>query len=114
QIGFNRGKTRIENFALNNGEQELSLNGIISNSPEDVLALGLENFKLATINPFIKTLGIQLTGNANGTTKIHSVLKSPVVIESMYIDSLGFNGRYIGYLSDISSFNKTDKMVEIS
>lgn len=114
QIGFNRGKTKIENFALNNGEQELNINGIISNDPEDILTLGLENFKLATLNPFLKGMGIHLTGNANGSTKIHRALKSPIIIDSLHIDSLGLNGRYIGSLSDVSSFNRTEKTVDVS
>jgi TamB, inner membrane protein subunit of TAM complex len=113
RIGFNNGKTKIDNFSLSNGEQELTIDGMISSDPKDFLLIGFENFKLKTINPFIKTLGISLAGNVNGKTKIYDVLKSPRVADSIRIDSLGFNGTYIGSLSDTSSFDKTNKLANI-
>ncbi len=112
-IGFNRGKTRIQNFSLSNNEQQVTLNGIISNDPTDAIVLGLENFKLRTLNPLVKNLGLHLMGNVNGKTKIFSVLKSPRITDSLHIDSLGFNKKYIGSLVDTSSFNLASKAVNI-
>jgi hypothetical protein len=113
QIGFNKGKTKIENFALSNGQQQLKVDGFISNDPADAVVLALENFNLKTINPFVKTLGINFSGIANGKTKIYSTLKSPQITDSLRIDSLGFNGTYIGSLTDTSSFNSSTKIANI-
>lgn len=113
QIGFNGGKTKIENFSLNNGKQDLKIDGIISNDPTDALFVVLENFNLKTINPFVKGMGINFAGIANGKTKVRSVLKSPQITDSLHIDSLSFNNTYIGSLTDTSSFNSTSKLVNV-
>ncbi|WP_237088339.1 translocation/assembly module TamB domain-containing protein [Nubsella zeaxanthinifaciens] len=113
QIGFNKGKTKIDNFSLSNGQQELKIDGVISDDPADVILVALENFKLKTINPFVKNLGIKFAGTANGKTKINGVLKSPKISDSLRIDSLGFNGTYIGSLVDTSSFNSTSKLANV-
>ncbi len=112
-IGFNNGKTKIQNLSISNAEQEVSLNGVISDDPRDAIILGLENFKLATLNPLVKNVGLQLMGNANGKTTIYSVLKSPRIIDSLHIDSLGFNKKYIGSLIDTSSFTVSGKSINV-
>lgn len=113
QIGFNGGKTKIENFSLSNGKQDLRIDGVISNDPTDALFVMLENFNLKTINPFVKGMGIHFAGIANGKTKVNSVLKSPQVTDSLHVDSLSFNNTYIGSLTDTSSFNSTSKLVNV-
>lgn len=113
QIGLNKGKTKVENFSLSNGQQELKIDGIISDDPTDVLLVAFENFKLKTINPFVKNLGIKFAGTANGKTKINGLLKSPKISDSLRIDSLGFNGTYIGSLVDTSSFSSISKIANV-
>ncbi len=113
QIGFNGGKTKIENFSLSNGKQDLRIDGVVSDDPSDALFVVLQNFNLKTINPFVKGMGINFAGIANGKTKVHSVLKSPQITDSLHIDSLSFNNTYIGSLTDTSSFNSTSKLVNV-
>lgn len=113
QIGLNKGKTKVENFSLSNGSQEVRINGIISDDPKDVLTLALENFNLKTLNPFFKSAGIDFAGIANGKTMIYGTLKSPKIADSLSIDSLGFNDTYIGKLTDTSSFNSETKVATV-
>lgn len=113
QIGFNKGRTSIDNFSLSNGIQQLKVDGVLSEDPKDALFVALENFKLQTVNPFIKTSGVRLKGTANGKTAIYGVLKSPKVRNSLAIDSLGFNDTYIGNLLDTSSYHSTEKLANV-
>ncbi|MNK06768.1 hypothetical protein D3C87_246680 [compost metagenome] len=113
QIGLNKGKTKIENFSLSSGKQEIKIDGIISDDPADVVTLALENFNLKTLNPFFKSAGINLAGTANGKTKIYGTLKSPKITDSLRIDSLGFNDTYIGSLTDTSSFDSANKLATV-
>ncbi|WP_240775087.1 translocation/assembly module TamB domain-containing protein [Pedobacter xixiisoli] len=113
QIGLNKGKTKIENFSLSSGTQELKINGIISEDPTDVVTLALENFNLKTLNPFFKSAGVNLAGVANGKTMVYGLLKSPKISDSLRVDSLGFNGTYIGSLTDTSSFNSDTKIATV-
>ena len=113
RINFNDGKTEISNFDLSNGNQLLTIDGILSPDTKDALIVGFKNFNLKTINPFVKTLGVSLEGNVNGNTKLYSLLKTPRVTDSLRIDSLTFNGTYIGTLVDTSSFNQQQKLANV-
>lgn len=106
RIAFHQGKTEIENFSLTNKQQSLSIDGILSDDPKDLLLVGFENFSLKTLNPFVKTLGVKLAGNVNGNTKLYNILNSPRITDSLLIDSLSFNDTYIGSLTDTSSYNR--------
>jgi hypothetical protein len=113
RISFDNGKTEIDGFSLSNGKQILKIDGIISDNPDDLLAVGFENFSLKTLNPFIKTFGVKLAGNVNGRTHLYDVLKSPRINDSLKIDSLTFNDTYIGSLTDTSSYNKSENIAKI-
>ncbi len=108
-INLNNGKTQIENFDLSNGRQLITADGIISDDPLDELLIGFENFDLRTINPFVKSFGIQLGGIANGKTRLYELLKQPRIKDSLSIDSLRLNEVFIGRLTDTSSFDQSKK-----
>jgi hypothetical protein len=113
RISFQDGKTRISNFDLSNGPQKLTVDGVLSDDPQDLMAVGFENFNLKTINPFVKTLGVKLSGHVNGTTNLYNVMKSPKINDNLKIDSLTFNDTYIGTLVDTSSYNQTSNAATI-
>jgi hypothetical protein len=113
RISFFNGKTEITNFDLSNGNQLLTIDGILSSDPADLLAIGFKDFDLKTMNPFVKTLGVSLSGKANGQTKLYNILKSPRVNDNLKIDSLTFNTTYIGTLTDTSSYDKTKNLANI-
>lgn len=113
RINFHEGKTEISNFDLNNGRQLLTLDGILSSDPKDLLLVGFKDFSLTTLNPFVKTLGLKLSGNVNGETKLANLLKSPEIHDNIKIDSLIFNDTYIGTLTDTSSYDKAKNIANI-
>ncbi|HEY0175664.1 MAG TPA: translocation/assembly module TamB domain-containing protein [Pedobacter sp.] len=113
QINFKNGKTEISNFDLRNGNQLLTIDGILSEDPEDALKIGFKSFSLQTFNPFVKTLGITLSGNINGETRLYSLLKSPRISNGIEIDSLSLNDTYIGTLTDTSSFNREANLANV-
>ncbi|WP_234994476.1 translocation/assembly module TamB domain-containing protein [Pedobacter caeni] len=113
RISFHEGKTQINNFDLSNGHQLLKIDGILSKDPEDLLLVGFEKFDLETLNPFVKGLGVKLSGHLNGETKLYQVLKSPRISDNITIDSLSFNNTYIGSLTDTSSYHKANNLINI-
>ncbi|MBB5439997.1 hypothetical protein HDC92_003695 [Pedobacter sp. AK017] len=113
RINFHEGKTEISNFDLNNGRQLLTLDGTLSSDPKDLLLVGFKDFSLTTLNPFVKTLGLKLSGNVNGETKLANILKSPEIHDNLKIDSLVFNDTYIGTLTDTSSYDKAKNTANI-
>jgi hypothetical protein len=113
RISFNQGKTEINNFDLSNGKQTLSVDGILSDDPKDILLVGFKDFSLKTLNPFVKTLGVNLAGNMNGETRVSNVIKSPKINDNIKIDSLSLNDIYIGNLSDTSSYDKSRNLANV-
>ncbi|MES2652852.1 MAG: translocation/assembly module TamB domain-containing protein [Bacteroidota bacterium] len=113
KISFNEGKTQITNFDLSNGKQLLTIDGILSEDPKDLLLVGFENFSLKTLNPFVKTLGIKLAGNLNGKTQLYDILKSPRITDNLEIDSLTLNDIYIGKLTDTTTFDQGKNLANV-
>ncbi|WP_316735855.1 translocation/assembly module TamB domain-containing protein [Pedobacter aquatilis] len=110
RIVLNNGKTEIKNFDLTNDKQQITIDGLISEDPKDLLEVGFQDFNLKTINFFTKGFGVKLAGNVNGKTNIYGILKAPRVNDDIKIDSLNFNDIYIGTLTDTSSFNENNKI----
>ena len=113
RINFRAGKTEISNFDLKNGNQLLTVDGTLSADPNDALKVGFKAFSLKTLNPFVKTLGITLSGNVNGETNLYGLLKSPRINDGITIDSLTLNDTYIGKLTDTSSFNQEENAANV-
>ncbi len=113
EINFNQGKTEIKNFDLSNAQQLLTIDGIISDDPMDIVKVGFSNFQLKTLNPFTKGLGVKLGGSTNGTTTISGILKSIKINDDLKIDSLIFNDIYIGTLTDTSSYDRGNNIANI-
>jgi hypothetical protein len=112
-INFKDGKTEINNFDLNNGRQFLTLDGTLSSDPNDLVLIGFKDFSLTTLNPFVKTLGLKISGNVNGQTTLSNILKSPEIHDNIKIDSLVFNDTYIGSLTDTSSYDRAKNVANI-
>ncbi len=112
-INFNNNKTQIDNFDLSNGNQLITVDGILSEDPKDLLLVGFKDFNLKTLNPFFKTVGLKLAGNLNGKTRLYNVMNSVSINDSITIDSLTFNNTYIGKLTDTSSFDKNKNIANI-
>jgi len=113
KISFNNGKTEITNFDLSNGKQLLTVDGMLSEDPSDLLLVGFSDFNLKTLNPFMKTFGIRLSGLVNGKTQLYNVLKSPKINDNITIDSLTLNDIYIGKLTDTSGFDQQQALANV-
>lgn len=113
RIAINNGKTLISNFDLTNGEQQMTIDGLISEDQKDLLVVGFKDFNLKTLNPFTKGFGMKLSGNVNGMTNLYGILKAPKVNDDLKIDSLTFNDIYIGTLTDTSSFNNESSKINV-
>jgi len=113
RINFHQGKTEIANFDLSNGNQSLSIDGLISNDPKDILLVGFKDFNLKTLNPLTKTVGLKLYGKVNGKTSIKNLLSSVKLNNDIKIDSLSLNDSYVGTLTDTSSFDGASNKANI-
>ena len=115
KIDFNKGKTYIENFGLFRDNQLLTVNGIISASPQDVLVVGFNKFKLTTFNSLTTGAGVTLKGELNGNAEIASTIsKTPKVEAEIKVDSLNFNNIAIGDLTLSAAFDNSTKLINVN
>ncbi|WP_412467490.1 translocation/assembly module TamB domain-containing protein [Pedobacter sp. KLB.chiD] len=113
RIVLNNGKTEISNFDLTNGKQQVTIDGLISEDPKDLISVGFKDFSLKTLNPFTKGFGVKLAGNVNGKTDLYGVLKTLKVNDDLKVDSLNFNDIYLGTLTDTSSYSNESQKLNV-
>ncbi len=107
------GKTRIEGFELSNGIQEVHIDGLISDSPEDILKVSFKSFSMATLNQLTKAAGVTLGGHLNGDVKLSSVLKVPGAEADLRIDSLSMNKTRVGDVKLVSNLDVERNRAEV-
>ena len=115
QVRFNydKGKLTINDFALFRDNQYLTLDGIISEDPNDKLNAGFKQFKLGTFNPITKTRGIILDGELNGNIILSSITKTPKIESDLVIDSLVMNNVAIGEMTMVANLDNSTKLVDM-
>lgn len=114
RIKFEKNTTIIEGFTLANNKQLVDINGAISNNPDDLLNIGIENLSLKTLSKLTKGSGINLLGTLNGNVKLSSLLNNPDIQSNLTVDSLQYNQTFIGNLQLSSGFNTQSKLIDVN
>ena len=112
-FGIEKGRTVVKDFELFRENQLLTVNGIISNNPEDKLIVGFNKFRLTTFNSLTKPLGINLRGELNGSANVSSITQSPSVEAALTIDTLNFNDIPIGDLNLSANLDNRTKLINV-
>lgn len=94
-VRVDTGKIVINNFSINNKNQNLMVTGTISNSPTDTLKVNLNNLDVSNINFYLAKQGYSLDGNINGFANVTNIYQSPIFfadveVNSLYVNSLPF------------------------
>ncbi|WP_256011495.1 translocation/assembly module TamB domain-containing protein [Desertivirga xinjiangensis] len=110
---FDQGKVFIENFELFRDNQLLTLDGVISPDPKDILYANFKQFKLATFNPVTSSAGISLSGELNGALAISSITKKTKMESDIKIDSLTMNNTTIGDVMLTANLDNETKLVDV-
>ncbi|MBS1501781.1 MAG: translocation/assembly module TamB domain-containing protein, partial [Bacteroidetes bacterium] len=108
------GKTQISGFELSNGTQKVRINGLISDSPEDVLKVDFEKFSMATFDQLTaKSADIRMKGTLNGNVSLSAITKSPAFDAHMGIDSFMMNKVYIGDVNMTSTLDSNRNQADV-
>ncbi len=114
QFGFDQGKVTVDSFQLSREGQSVTVNGTISNNPNDHLVVGFSDFRLTTFNPVTDPLGINLGGQLNGEIHLAALGKAPHFDGTIKIDTLTYNKIAIGDLDMDAGFDNSTKLVEVA
>ncbi len=107
------GKKRIEvdHFAVGNGEQQIMLNGAITEDPSDSIHAELQNIDLAFLSGILNVRGIDFGGNITGKASVSSVYHAPVAQARLLIDDFRFVDGRIGEMDLKASWSSKDNQI---
>ena len=92
-ITIGKAWTQFQNFALVSEKQQVSLNGILSADPSQVLHLKVKNFSLDNLNLFVNK---QLTGELNAAAVLQGVLDQPHIDSDITLEQLTIDNFLVG------------------
>ncbi len=116
RVSWSDGVAAVDNFALKAGEQELSLNGVVSAEQEPALDIQIQKISLL---PIFETLEIDkalLSGVATGRFEGRALLSNAPVLTSewMHVDGIGYNRCTLGDADISARWNNDTKAIDLS
>ena len=101
----------IDNFSAHHLQQQFSVDGKISEEPDDTLFLKLSEIKLQHANLFTEDKKISLQGNISGTASFADIYNNPLFHSDIFIDSLIINNEGLGRTQISSEWLDSDKAI---
>nr|WP_187263710.1 translocation/assembly module TamB domain-containing protein [Pontibacter beigongshangensis] len=104
-----RGRSILfENFALTNRNQVFNILGLISDNPESILKVNVQDFDLRNLNPLIEQ---QLRGRLNGELTVQDLYNQAILNSMLQVDSLHFDNVLIGDVVGRSDWNNSQQQL---
>ncbi len=110
---ISKGKVYLSNLILNQGQQQVKLNGVMSNE-NDNLYVEFHQFGLSSLNGITNPLGIHLRGAMNGRIDISSMFKKPFASADIQTSSIIYNQIPIGQLNLVADFDPLTGLANIA
>lgn len=98
---------------VNHNQQYFSLNGMISNNPEQSLELIFHEFNLGNLRGLTKNHGYILAGILNGTASVSNLYHNPLFTSHLTIDSLAINNEMFGNSEIHSTWDDDNRAIVI-
>lgn len=95
-------------------EQNINIQGNISNSKKDTLSLNLNRFDISILNPLLGANKFGIKGALTGSIQLTSPLKSKGLLADMICDSTYLAGKPLGVLSINSDWDEEFERFDIS
>ena len=112
-VFIDKGRIAIRDFTLETPGQYMKVNGIISDNPEEVCTVDLNNFDMSLANLFLKkplTLDGRLTGNA----KASALLGDYEISADLAADSVLLSGNLVGDLAVNAKWEEQSDKIDFS
>ena len=91
-IDITPSKVTINNFHIARPDQQLVVDGVISNSLKESLRLTFDNFNISGLSMLLKRIGYSIDGISNGYVVVKSALQNPEFEASMSMNNIKING----------------------
>lgn len=98
---------------LNNSNQQIMAQGIISKNPKKELFVQIKNLNTANFNEYLKTNDMSIKGILNSTITVSNLYNKAKVLANVNLDSLHINNELLGNFAINSTYDYTKQAVVI-
>ena len=112
-INYSKGQLKIENLYIGNPSQYITVNGLGTNSPQDMLTVDVHHVDVSYIQNLLNFHSVDFNGQATGKAFIASLLSKPIVRTELQVDSFKFENGYLGTLYAQAVWNNEEKQIDI-
>jgi len=95
KITIDSSSIKISNLVIGNNNQQISIDGAVSDLPIDKLNISFKNFNLSNIDAFTVKQEIDLDGTLNGSVMLSDMHYSPNIQADITINNFAFNHEFI-------------------
>lgn len=100
-------KIQFDGITFNNTYQLLSLDGILSNRPEDKLLVKLRDFDLENLQPYTS---LDIAGLSSGNLEVSNALKDPKIESKILLKELAVNNELLGKLKGTWDWEQSENI----
>ena len=102
-------KISIVNFCLSKDAKKISVDGTVSENPDDVVVVNVENYDLSEVNPLINNPRIRLAGPLQGRVRLKNLYATPLVFADVQSSNISFNDNPLGEMRVRSFWENREK-----
>jgi len=112
-INIDSSSYRVRNFSISHGNQYFSVNGTVSENPEDTLFVETGKINLAHLNILTKKSNLHFNGFINGKANISDFYHSRLFFADLTINNLELNNESFGKTQINSTWLKEKKAIRL-
>lgn len=114
EILIDSNSVSVKNFKVYKDDEYLQVNGKISDNPDDVFDIDLNNFNLKSLAFLLGNRKVDFAGYASGDLQLSSIRRTPNIIAELLVKDFSFNNDHLGDLSLKSSWDAIKKGFNIN
>ncbi len=111
QIHLDSSYVKVDGFRLQNRDQVLDIQGVVSQNPGDTLNLGFSDLDLNLANLFLNNEKTTLGGVINGKASFSKLYNNPMFSSQLEVRDLSVNGEDIGNTSITSQWDPDKRAI---
>lgn len=111
RITIDSTRIAVSNFQISNGDQQFTLDGVISKDKSDRLNLKVNELNLGHLNSLAQR-NFEVEGILNGTASVFDVYERALFLSDLRINDLSFRDHEIGELSIVSKWDRQSEEIQ--
>lgn len=114
-VDLTKNQIKIENFEINSDNQFIKINGLVSQNPNDKLAVDLQNMNLDYIFGTLDISNVSFGGIATGKFYGSNLLSRipSILTPNLHVDNFTYNNSLLGDADIKSGWDNEDKSISI-